>query len=82
MESSNWAAVLPGEAITTDERGLYLAMTRRDDAIGIRRESTPALAGSWVEDQRPSLDHARRLFIPTTPGSIIYFGERRNSWWR
>lgn len=86
VEPANWSAVLPGEAIAVahhDEAGRLAALTRRDDALGLRRQTPTALAGSWPRDDRPSLDNARRLFIPTTPGSVLYIGQPRDRWlWR
>lgn len=75
-EGSGWALVLAtaeGADAPGDEHW------RRDAALGAGAGSAYPL--DMYPATGPSLDDQRRLSVPTTPGSWLYFSERSRSWY-
>lgn len=51
----------------------------RNNAVLAARSNEPQLAtAQWPERDRPRLEYARRLYLPTTASTIIYYPTERS----
>jgi len=59
---------------------------RRDAALGLSSPASLFDADAWESAPRPDLDRVRRVNVPRTPETYIYFQKERSryertNWW-
>jgi|GEM_PF-3756716 hypothetical protein len=62
--------VLGAEMVAGDEQA------RRDEALASRADRSVFEALAWPQAPMPSLDRARRLYVPERANAHLYFGAR------
>gem|GEM_PF-4055397 len=70
-----WDGYLPTLAVSANPASAsayHLERARRDTSLGVRSDvlQTPAM---YPPEDRPTLDHPRRYWFPTSPNSYTYF---------
>lgn len=82
MGGASWDLVMASPAVQDEQLAGGWEQDRNNDRLAIASNNASLASDEWPEDARPSLDNARRLYLPQNPNTILYYSNDRGQWRR
>jgi len=72
-QSSNWALVMSPVSVHPLAYTTGPEISRRNESLNIRTPRATLATDRWPEDPRPNLRYSRRLYLPTSDSTYLFF---------
>lgn len=78
VQGRSWETVFATPEIASARSSAGWETSRNNAALAARSDEPQLATAQWPERDRPRLEYARRLYLPSSPNTIIYYPSERS----